>query len=92
MYLLRNIILSRMGMSLFLMSAFIHPVREVYAAAGKILKEFPPDVSPIDKDLAMKLLNGHVPHPYVPAVHVGSCKTEGHDLPQPLYRRWSLKP
>ncbi len=39
------------------------------------------DVSPVGKDLAINLLNGHVPPPCVLVVHIGSCKTESHDFP-----------
>lgn len=39
----------------------------------------------------MKLLNGYVPHPCVPAVHVSSRETESHDLPAVVAQQVNLE-
>ena len=58
----------------------LKPMHEMYASVEKRLEEFFLDVPPVRKHFPVKLPCEHVPHAFVPVIHVSPCDTERYDV------------
>jgi len=59
----------------------LEPVHEMYALVEERSEEFFLDISPVGEYLPVEVLGKDTPHPFVPVVHIRSCKAESYDIP-----------
>ena len=56
-------------------------VHEMYAPVKEILEKCLFDVPLVSEDFAIEFLGKNRPYPFVPVIHICTCKTERYNLP-----------
>lgn len=70
----------------------LESVYEVYALVKERFEEFLLAVFLVGKHLSLNVLGEYSPYPFIPVIHIRSCKTEDYNIPESLHNRCNLKP